>query len=405
MMKNDNALNCPPIQDSKDAQFLKLVRDLNISWYEYMCAMAAKNNHLDTLKWLDNNNICPHSWTFANAAYKGHMNVLMWLKDNAIMDETSSYAAARGGDLDILKWTLKNANPMQLFDYFEQASLAAAHYGHLQILQFLYACIENGADNNTTDIESGDYKFSENVCASAATGGQFEILRWLKQHNTPWDESVCENAAQNGHLEMLQWARANGCPWNIDVCRNAALGGHFKLLKWAIENGCDWNNIYTFENAAFNGHFDMMKYLKTNGCSWGEYTFDSAAENDNIEILDWLKDNGCPLSSLTLTRILRIAAEAGHINVLEWTKTNTEVFCNMKEGTDYTPHGILICARAARSGNTEVLKWLRKNEFEWDGSTIKEALDNGHMKTAKWARENGCPEFLSENVVGVNFVK
>ena len=33
----------------------------------------------------------------------------------------------------------------------------------------------------------------------------------------PWDEDTCANAAYNGDFEVLKWARANQCPWDKDT--------------------------------------------------------------------------------------------------------------------------------------------------------------------------------------------
>jgi len=46
----------------------------------------------------------------------------------------------------------------------------------------------------------------------AATGGQLEVLQWLRTNGCPWNADTCSVAATGGHLEVLQWLRANGCP-------------------------------------------------------------------------------------------------------------------------------------------------------------------------------------------------
>ena len=39
------------------------------------------------------------------------------------------------------------------------------------------------------------------------------------------------SAAHGGQLELLQWARANGCPWDGKTCAHAAKGGQIEVLK------------------------------------------------------------------------------------------------------------------------------------------------------------------------------
>jgi len=47
-----------------------------------------------------------------------------------------------------------------------------------------------------------------------ASGGDLEVLQWLRANDAPWNKWTCDWAAKGGHLEVLQWARANGCKWD-----------------------------------------------------------------------------------------------------------------------------------------------------------------------------------------------
>lgn len=50
------------------------------------------------------------------------------------------------------------------------------------------------------------------LCSSAAYGGQFELLKCLRENECPGDERMCSYAAKGGHLEAQKWALENGCP-------------------------------------------------------------------------------------------------------------------------------------------------------------------------------------------------
>ena len=56
------------------------------------------------------------------------------------------------------------------------------------------------------------YPWCEKTCHAAAENGHLEVLQWARAHGCPWDERTCEKAAENGHLEVLQWAQEQGCP-------------------------------------------------------------------------------------------------------------------------------------------------------------------------------------------------
>jgi hypothetical protein len=80
------------------------------------------------------------------------------------------------------------------------------------------------------------------LCRDAASNGQFEVLKWLRQiAECPWDDDTCHWAARYGHLKVLQWARENQCCWSERSClRVAVLCGHLETAQWVQEygNGC-----------------------------------------------------------------------------------------------------------------------------------------------------------------------
>ena len=45
---------------------------------------------------------------------------------------------------------------------------------------------------------------------------------------------------------------------------------------------------------------------------------------------------------------------------------------------------------AARSGNLQLVQWLRGKGCPWDKWTCQLAVDRGHVEVLRWARENGC---------------
>ena len=49
------------------------------------------------------------------------------------------------------------------------------------------------------------------------------------------------------------------------------------------------------------------------------------------------------------------------------------------------------CAGAAEGGHLGILKYLRENGCPWDEDTCSSAAKNGHLEFLKYAHENGCP--------------
>ena len=46
---------------------------------------------------------------------------------------------------------------------------------------------------------------------------------------------------------------------------------------------------------------------------------------------------------------------------------------------------------AARSGNLELVQWLRAEGCPWNRRTCYWAVMEGHVEVLRWVRQNGCP--------------
>ena len=142
-------------------------------------------------------------------AFEGRLSLLKWVKSNKkfsenVWDESTCVAAAKGNQLEVLRWLKDIGCPWN-----KNACLFAAKEGHVEILKFLRA---NGCP------------WTEQVFDLAAGNGHIEVLQWLKK-NTPdisWDLNTSAIAAKKGRLEVLKWLRANGCPWDKMTCACAA---------------------------------------------------------------------------------------------------------------------------------------------------------------------------------------
>jgi hypothetical protein len=100
------------------------------------------------------------------------------------------------------------------------------------------------------------------------------------------------------------------------------------------------------------------------------------------------------------------AAKTGQLEVLQWLRENgcpwDEYTCHhAAEGghlevlqwlrANGCPWNASTCGSAAEGGQLEVLQWLRANGCPWDECTCAEAAGGGHLEVLQWARANGCP--------------
>jgi len=146
-----------------------------------VCAAAAGGGHLELLRELRAGEFPWDSDTCKEAAEGGHLAVLEYARakhcpwSSVVLNQ----AAARPGNIDMLRWMCKNG------------------------------CMLN-----------------PEACASAAYNGLLDNLEFLRSVPVDWDAGVCDAAAMQNHLPVLQWAHENGCPWtNLDrarlVCNSA----------------------------------------------------------------------------------------------------------------------------------------------------------------------------------------
>src|SRR2546428_294128 len=115
--------------------------------------------------------------------------------------------------------------------------------------EVLIIAIENGwLDLLKWALQKYNYScdlYGEHLTLSAAEYNQFEILKWLHEHNYKFHEQICSHAAMCGNLEMLKWLTEKGCNMYEMVCGYAAKNGHFEIIKWAQQNGCKWDEYTT----------------------------------------------------------------------------------------------------------------------------------------------------------------
>ena len=131
------------------------------------------------------------SWVCSAAARNGHLDILKWAHEHGCPwgEETCSWAA-RNGHLEILKWAREHDCPWD----WDTCSGAALN-GHLEVLKWAR---EHGCP------------WDEDTCSGAAQNGHFEILKWARENDCPWDADECAiEARKSGHSKIVEWIREN----------------------------------------------------------------------------------------------------------------------------------------------------------------------------------------------------
>ena len=111
--------------------------------------------------------------------------------------------AAECGSLEALAYVVEGEQNKLKFPNSMLASAALG--GNIEVLEY--------ALNRSEGVVN-----QSEVCASAALGGHLHVLKWLHQKGYSFCEQACICAAQGGHLHILEWLRLEiipPCPWNI----------------------------------------------------------------------------------------------------------------------------------------------------------------------------------------------
>jgi len=154
-------------------------------------------NRIEILKYLHNNNypqtiihsFLPYSvWAHSTSADYGHLEMMKYLHESGLKwYKTITYWAARGGNINILKFLRENGCSFDRERNYEYA----IQRGHLKVVKYLH------------------------------------------QNGCPWDEYSCYTAAREGHLEILKYLHDNGCPLDRDMCLNIARkNDHMHIVEY-----------------------------------------------------------------------------------------------------------------------------------------------------------------------------
>jgi hypothetical protein len=219
---------------------------------------AVYNGNTRVLQWMMDYHSClPGKNKLAVAGERGHVNVLEWAEANnlAWMSQDLCFAASSNGHVHILKWIHRRCPEETKYWQPQRVARHAARRGHISILRWLhglnllpdnlYAYAYWGAAISENQILVLDwlvenhFKVRENTAIIAARFGQIEVLAWAKgQGGIAWTEDVCSGAATNGHLDALKWLREHDCPWDGETIEVARENGYLHVVEWARENGC-----------------------------------------------------------------------------------------------------------------------------------------------------------------------
>jgi len=202
-------------------------------------------------------------------------------------DEVTCEHAARSGNFKHVEYLIDNGCPWDLGTcYF------AAMHGRLEILR-------NVLNADTKPIAHKLYKWPA-VAEAAAEFGHLDCLQFMYEHQFPWDGAACTAAAGRDDLTILEYLVDRGCPYSKDSLSNAVMKGSFENVQYLYEKGCpriDEICVYAVRRRSCR----VLQYLLESGCSLDK---DVCSNAPTVETLRFIIDNGCPYPDKFLPTIL-----------------------------------------------------------------------------------------------------
>lgn len=248
----------------------------------------------------------------------------------------------------------------------------AAKYGNLEILIYLI-------NRKSTKYLST----SPILCIEAASTEQLTILKWLREHNYPWNSDVPKEAALNGHLETLKWAIENECDYNKYKMSEVSTKGHLHIIKWMFDNDINFEKQIAHDNAIRYGHLNILNFYKEKQIDIRWSLYDLAIQCNQLKVIKWAHEN---VYKWTRKNFLS-AGEKGNIEIIKYMHKNG---CYLD---------IDFCGTIVLMANLELLKWARENKCPWDENTfywatqssIGQDFPNDLIKILNYLKENNCP--------------
>ena len=155
-------------------------------------------------------------------------------------------------------------------------------------------------------------------------------------------------------------------------------------LEFAWEHKWLWQRYWgeaTFcEQVAKTNKLELLKWAREEKkCKWDRRTIIAAAYQGNLEMVKYCVANECPIDVLACAR----AAKNGHLECLKYLR---------EEAKAPSVFDKWACKLAAENGHLDCLKYLHETaKAPWDYRAVQVAHLNDHPDCLQYLLDNDCP--------------
>lgn len=210
-----------------------------------------------------------------------------------------------------------------------------------------------------------------------------KTLKWLRQHDSPWDEALCSSAALNENLEALKWARNNGCAWSRTTLSAAAESGNIPIIEYCLQSQCPMTSYAcsaAMKNKDESTAIETSKLLRKHSCPWDKFTCATAILYGHFEALRWVRRNSCPFTE----DVFRLLVTRGNVSMIEEF---------LQDEPRHDTNDIFKAALSDQLSHSShiigKLKLLREYGYRWNANTALEAVKQRRVKVLQWLRFMG----------------
>jgi hypothetical protein len=157
------------------------------------------------------------------------------------------------------------------------------------------------------------------------------MLQWLVSLKTDWldydIESICAAAAAVNSIDKLDWLATRFPREHIldfTVAYSSSRAGALQSLQWPVAAGFSFDDECYTEAASLHRQLPVLQYLiDVAHCPWDPVAVrEAAAKTGAHVILQWLVErDGAVWSTATLSHLLNIAGQHGHLAAAQWLRT------------------------------------------------------------------------------------
>ncbi|XP_067659947.1 ankyrin-3-like [Haliotis asinina] len=341
----------------------------------------------------------PEGTPAMKAALQGHKGVFDLLvrkgADLSLMDllhNTILHVACEGGNLDIVKYILKQniVNINSISEYGCTPAMKAALKGHEDVFNLI---VKQGADLSLVDNEG------DTILHAACKGGNVKIVKYVLDHGSVGINLRGKDmftpimiAAYKGHKDIFHELEKKNADLLFrdgdqnNILHLACKGGNIEIIKHILTTySMDVNDI------GFQGSTPIML----------------AASEGRKDMFDVLLQSGADLSHVDYSRynILHMACRGGNMELVKHVLAQNIVEINSRSNDGSSP-----AMEAAYEGHTNVLKLLLSEGADMtfvsdeNDNILHAALNSKRMDTVKYVLTNDFVDIDSRNNDGITAV-